>query len=55
MKRKFDHSAPAGRELTGPKYWRSLDELAFAHRRRGPDHRRIPMSLCNGRSAHDIE
>jgi len=28
MKRKFDHSAPASRELTGPKYWRSLDELA---------------------------
>jgi molybdopterin-containing oxidoreductase family iron-sulfur binding subunit len=28
MKRKFDHSAPAQRELTGPKYWRSLDELA---------------------------
>src|SRR5687767_6237665 len=37
MKRKFDHSrgpsssngAPSGSEqLTGPKYWRSLDELA---------------------------
>src|SRR4051812_199987 len=28
MKRKFDHSAPAARELAGPKYWRSLDELA---------------------------
>ncbi len=36
MKHKFDHSpglslsngAPAHRELTGPKYWRSLDELA---------------------------
>ncbi|HKB56881.1 MAG TPA: TAT-variant-translocated molybdopterin oxidoreductase, partial [Lacunisphaera sp.] len=28
MKRKFDHSAPADREPTGPKYWRSLDELA---------------------------
>jgi MoCo/4Fe-4S cofactor protein with predicted Tat translocation signal len=27
MKRKFDHSAPAGLP-TGPKYWRSLDELA---------------------------
>jgi molybdopterin-containing oxidoreductase family iron-sulfur binding subunit len=26
MKRKFDHSAPAGLP-TGPKYWRSLDEL----------------------------
>src|SRR5882724_6998145 len=28
MKRKFDHSAPAGPVPTGPKYWRSLDELA---------------------------
>jgi MoCo/4Fe-4S cofactor protein with predicted Tat translocation signal len=28
MKRKFDHSAPAQSEPTGPKYWRSLDELA---------------------------
>ena len=29
MKRKFDHSAPSDQEqLTGPKYWRSLDELA---------------------------
>ena len=28
MKRKFDHSAPAGTEQpTGPKYWRSLDDL----------------------------
>jgi len=28
MKRTFDHPAPSERELTGPKYWRSLDELA---------------------------
>jgi MoCo/4Fe-4S cofactor protein with predicted Tat translocation signal len=31
MKRKFDHSAPAANQdgaLTGPRYWRSLDELA---------------------------
>ncbi len=29
MKRKFDHSAPSDQEqLTGPKYWRSLEELA---------------------------
>lgn len=29
MKRKFDHSGPAGSEQpTGPKYWRSLDDLA---------------------------
>jgi len=29
MKRKFEHPAPSESEqLTGPKYWRSLDELA---------------------------
>jgi MoCo/4Fe-4S cofactor protein with predicted Tat translocation signal len=29
MKRKFEHPAPsASEQLTGPKYWRSLDELA---------------------------
>jgi MoCo/4Fe-4S cofactor protein with predicted Tat translocation signal len=30
MKRKFDHSAPANSESlsTGPRYWRSLDDLA---------------------------
>jgi molybdopterin-containing oxidoreductase family iron-sulfur binding subunit len=29
MKRKFEHPAPAaGEQLTGPRYWRSLDELA---------------------------
>ncbi len=28
MKRKFEHPAPSERELTGPRYWRSLDELA---------------------------
>ncbi|HXA15048.1 MAG TPA: TAT-variant-translocated molybdopterin oxidoreductase, partial [Opitutaceae bacterium] len=28
MKRKVVHPAPTERELTGPRYWRSLDELA---------------------------
>src|SRR4051812_46659716 len=28
MKRKVEHPAPSERALTGPKYWRSLDELA---------------------------
>ncbi|MGD0539868.1 MAG: TAT-variant-translocated molybdopterin oxidoreductase, partial [Verrucomicrobiota bacterium] len=28
MKRQFAHPAPSERELTGPRYWRSLDELA---------------------------
>jgi MoCo/4Fe-4S cofactor protein with predicted Tat translocation signal len=30
MKRKFEHPAPSERELTGPRYWRSLDELSQA-------------------------
>ncbi len=28
MKRELHHPAPSARELAGPKYWRSLDELA---------------------------
>jgi len=28
MKRQFDHTAPSQRALAGPRYWRSLDELA---------------------------
>jgi MoCo/4Fe-4S cofactor protein with predicted Tat translocation signal len=28
MKRKIEHPAPSARELSGPRYWRSLDELA---------------------------
>ncbi|HRE82997.1 MAG TPA: TAT-variant-translocated molybdopterin oxidoreductase [Opitutaceae bacterium] len=28
MKRKFQHPEPSERELSGPRYWRSLDELA---------------------------
>ncbi len=28
MKRNFPHPAPSEGELTGPRYWRSLDELA---------------------------
>ena len=28
MKHKFEHPAPSARELNGPRYWRSLDELA---------------------------
>jgi len=27
MKRKVNHPAPSSRELSGPRYWRSLDEL----------------------------
>ncbi len=27
MKRKIEHPAPSARELAGPKYWRTLDEL----------------------------
>ncbi|MFT3828939.1 MAG: TAT-variant-translocated molybdopterin oxidoreductase [Opitutaceae bacterium] len=28
MKHQFEHPAPSARELNGPRYWRSLDELA---------------------------
>ena len=28
MKRKVQHPAPSQSEQNGPKYWRSLDELA---------------------------
>ena len=28
MKRQFQHPPSSPRELNGPKYWRSLDELA---------------------------
>ena len=28
MKHIFEHPAPSARELNGPRYWRSLDELA---------------------------
>ncbi len=28
MKRKIEHPAPSERAMTGPRYWRSLDELA---------------------------
>src|SRR6204780_2121935 len=28
MKIKFHHPEPGARELTGPRYWRSLDDLA---------------------------
>jgi MoCo/4Fe-4S cofactor protein with predicted Tat translocation signal len=29
MKRKFQHPEPSEGELSGPRYWRSLDELAL--------------------------
>ena len=28
MKRKIEHPAPSERSKAGPRYWRSLDELA---------------------------
>ena len=28
MKRQFDHPPASQRELAGPRYWRSLDELS---------------------------
>ncbi|HTO03215.1 MAG TPA: TAT-variant-translocated molybdopterin oxidoreductase, partial [Opitutus sp.] len=43
MKRKFEHPAPSERELTGPKYWRSLDELAATPGFRAQVEREFPQ------------
>ncbi|ACB77208.1 TAT-variant-translocated molybdopterin oxidoreductase [Opitutus terrae] len=50
MKRKSDHSAPANSEPTGPKYWRSLDELAATPGFQEQLHREFPegASELNG-------
>ena len=47
MKRKFDHPAPSERELTGPKYWRSLDELAETPGFKAQAEREFPADASN--------
>ena len=47
MKRKFEHPAPSERELTGPKYWRSLDELAETPGFRAQLEREFPEGAAN--------
>ncbi|PTX92619.1 TAT-variant-translocated molybdopterin oxidoreductase [Opitutus sp. ER46] len=42
MKRKIDHPAPSAREMNGPKYWRSLDELAQTPGFQDQLHREFP-------------
>jgi molybdopterin-containing oxidoreductase family iron-sulfur binding subunit len=47
MKRKVVHPAPTERELTGPRYWRSLDELADTPGFREHLEREFPQGAAN--------
>jgi MoCo/4Fe-4S cofactor protein with predicted Tat translocation signal len=47
MKRKVVHPAPTDRELTGPRYWRSLDELADTPGFREHLEREFPQGASN--------
>ncbi len=47
MKRTFEHPAPSERELTGPKYWRSLDELAATPGFKAQVEREFPADASN--------
>jgi molybdopterin-containing oxidoreductase family iron-sulfur binding subunit len=47
MKRTFEHPAPAERELTGPQYWRSLDELAATPGFKAQAAREFPEDASN--------
>ncbi|HEX2852233.1 MAG TPA: TAT-variant-translocated molybdopterin oxidoreductase [Opitutaceae bacterium] len=58
MKRKFHHPEPSERELTGPKYWRSLDELADTPGFRAQLEREFPQGaaeLDNGDRRHFLK
>ena len=47
MKRKFNHPAPSERALTGPQYWRSLDELAATPGFKAQLEREFPEGAAN--------
>ncbi|MBW8780389.1 MAG: TAT-variant-translocated molybdopterin oxidoreductase [Verrucomicrobia bacterium] len=47
MKRKFEHPAPSERELTGPRYWRSLDELSTTEGFKAQVDREFPEGASN--------
>ena len=47
MKRTFEHPAPSERELTGPKYWRSLDELSATPGFKAQVEREFPSDASN--------
>ena len=51
MKRQFQHPAPSERALSGPRYWRSLDELAATGPTPGGGVTRLAYSTadCAGR------
>ena len=47
MKRTFEHPAPSASELSGPKYWRSLDELAATPGFKAQAEREFPADASN--------
>ena len=47
MKRKFEHPAPSDGELSGRKYWRSLDELAATPGFKAQLEREFPEGASN--------
>jgi molybdopterin-containing oxidoreductase family iron-sulfur binding subunit len=47
MKRTFEHPAPSASELSGPKYWRSLDELAATSGFKAQVEREFPADASN--------
>src|SRR3954465_3552247 len=58
MKRKVEHPAPSERALTGPKYWRSLDELAATPGFRAQLEREFPQGAAewdNGDRRHFLK
>jgi MoCo/4Fe-4S cofactor protein with predicted Tat translocation signal len=58
MKRKFHHPESTERELSGPKYWRSLDELADTPGFRAQLEREFPQGaaeLDNGDRRHFLK
>jgi MoCo/4Fe-4S cofactor protein with predicted Tat translocation signal len=58
MKRKFHHPEASARELSGPKYWRSLDELADTPGFRAQLEREFPQGAAewdNGDRRHFLK
>ncbi|MEO7415196.1 MAG: TAT-variant-translocated molybdopterin oxidoreductase [Opitutaceae bacterium] len=58
MKRKFSHPEPSEREQSGPKYWRSLDELADTPGFRAQLEREFPQGAAewdNGDRRHFLK
>ncbi|MFH1499334.1 MAG: TAT-variant-translocated molybdopterin oxidoreductase [Verrucomicrobiota bacterium] len=47
MKRKFNHPEPSASELTGPRYWRSLDEISETPGFKAQVEREFPEGAAN--------